>query len=139
MAVGLLERPVMAGGTELVPDSVEGLNAFGWGAFDDRGIHGCRPHAVLLHQVAWKQCTRSMAPAFLPPDDSWAVCAASVGENTCTGDSGGPVFLRGIQVAVTSTGDGCGDGAVGAYLRIDRLRTVLEDLGVRLTDASRER
>ncbi|KZS14796.1 putative Trypsin-7 [Daphnia magna] len=45
------------------------------------------------------------------------LCAAAPGTDTCQGDSGGPLFVGGVQVGITSWGNGCVYTRVTAYVR----------------------
>ncbi|KAI9559338.1 hypothetical protein GHT06_016127 [Daphnia sinensis] len=45
------------------------------------------------------------------------LCAATPGTDTCQGDSGGPLFVGGVQVGISSWGNGCVHTRVTAYVR----------------------
>lgn len=51
-------------------------------------------------------------------DASRMVCAGDTGVDTCAGDSGGPLFVDGQQVGITSWGSDPCNGVYGVYERI---------------------
>ncbi|XP_046458724.1 trypsin Blo t 3-like isoform X1 [Daphnia pulex] len=47
------------------------------------------------------------------------LCASAPGKDTCQGDSGGPILVNGVQVGITSFGNGCADPKyAGVYTRV---------------------
>ncbi|EFX72217.1 hypothetical protein DAPPUDRAFT_231459 [Daphnia pulex] len=47
------------------------------------------------------------------------ICAAAPGKDTCQGDSGGPMMVGGVQVGITSFGNGCAlPNFAGVYTRV---------------------
>ncbi|KAI9559336.1 hypothetical protein GHT06_016125 [Daphnia sinensis] len=61
-------------------------------------------------------CTSQYGPYFIGAD---MLCAAAPGTDTCQGDSGGPLFVSGVQVGITSWGNGCADpNYAGVYTRV---------------------
>ncbi|EFX66765.1 hypothetical protein DAPPUDRAFT_262644 [Daphnia pulex] len=47
------------------------------------------------------------------------LCASAPGKDTCQGDSGGPILVNGVQVGITSYGNGCADPKyAGVYTRV---------------------
>ncbi|KAK4010306.1 hypothetical protein OUZ56_019451 [Daphnia magna] len=52
-------------------------------------------------------------------DSATMLCAAGEGTDTCKGDSGGPIYVDGVQVGITSFGNGCADPKyAGVYTRV---------------------
>lgn len=90
--------------------------AAGWGSIS---INGIIPNA--LHNVKMTLYDSSKCYGVIGPDETdWEklLCAGEYmgGKDTCLGDSGGPLFVRGkvnkmnkyILVGLTSSGIGCG-------------------------------
>ncbi|KAI9559284.1 hypothetical protein GHT06_016073 [Daphnia sinensis] len=47
------------------------------------------------------------------------LCAADPGKDTCQGDSGGPIIVDGVQIGITSYGNGCAlPDYAGVYTRV---------------------
>jgi len=54
--------------------------------------------------------------------NSLKLCAAAPGKDTCQGDSGGPIIVGGVQVGITSYGNGCALAYYpGVYARLTAL------------------
>lgn len=147
LAIGILDRPVgrssddplaqIARLLRKVDGSGGNLATVGWGAFTDAGIHACTPHSVVLRPRDWTSCSTLLPDRYLPPRQEWAVCAAGVGDNTCTGDSGGPVLTRtGVQVAVTASGLDCEPGSPGVYALLEPFASQFAELGIALESAT---
>jgi len=101
--------PIAASTTDLV--------AWGWGTASPGGVAPCSARPVALSVVA--DC------ADVPSDDY--LCALPSGAvNTCTGDSGGPVYSDGALVAIVSSGLGCGPGDPGFYGRASLLEAAID-------------
>ena len=97
--------------------STTDLVAWGWGTGSPGGQAPCTARPVAL--------TISDSCADVPSDDY--LCALPSGsDNTCTGDSGGPVFAQGGLVAITSSGAGCGPHDPGFYARASLFAPALE-------------
>ena len=82
------------------------LVAWGWG-----GINGavCRVRPVMLMPVDAARCRP------LDVADSPFLCAKGRTDNTCVGDSGGPVVSDGMPIAITIRGLGCLPSDAGLY------------------------
>lgn len=89
---------------------------YGWGALSPESFIGS-PHLmttnVTLH--THKKC-KSLWPKYFKPG---MLCAGNVTgqEDTCKGDSGGPLICNGILTGIVAFGDdsGCGSGIPGIY------------------------
>lgn len=52
------------------------------------------------------------------------ICAGAAGKDTCTGDSGGPLIVNGLQVGIVSWGDICGQASTpGVYTKVTEFLT----------------
>ncbi|MFJ9313876.1 S1 family peptidase [Pimelobacter simplex] len=105
------------------PSQDDRLLAVGWGQRSSSGP--CRRSAVALALASETDC--ATARSHLRPEARrWQLCALPLegGRNTCTGDSGGPLFaVTGSVprlVGITSAGmGGCGPTDLGLYVRVD--------------------
>lgn len=96
------------------------MTAFGWGRYDRGSEYACELKSIQLAAVVDDEClslkySDSVAPLFC------ARPAAASRANTCTGDSGGPVFQhqgRRVVVGLVEGGIGCGSSDDGVYVRI---------------------
>ena len=94
--------------------------AWGWGTGSPGGVGPCSARAVAL--TVTDECVGAAAGSL---DDY--LCAVPTGElNTCTGDSGGPVFVDGALLAIVSSGAGCGPDDSGYYTRASLLEPAIE-------------
>lgn len=92
--------------------------AYGWGGDDSSAPPSCHPKRVALQVVNNRWCADVIRPSLL---DVFGFCATpSEHLNTCTGDSGGPVFDSGSShlIGITVAGDGCTEDDPGVYSRI---------------------
>jgi secreted trypsin-like serine protease len=92
----------------------------GWGKTEDRDDAPTNPHleAITIRAVP---CTWS--PDIGDKTDAGNLCAYGRKQDTCKGDSGGPmVRAKGepVLVGIVSWGIGCADKYPGVYVRIDR-------------------
>ena len=93
--------------------------AWGWGTGSPGGLGPCSARPVGL--TITDECTGEAVGAL---DDY--LCAVPAGDvNTCTGDSGGPVFVDGALLAIVSSGAGCGPDDSGFYTRASLLKRAL--------------
>ncbi|KAI9558312.1 hypothetical protein GHT06_015065 [Daphnia sinensis] len=57
------------------------------------------------------------------------VCASAPGKDACQGDSGGPLLVKGVQIGITSFGEGCADPRfAGVYTRVTRYLTWIQTI-----------
>ncbi|MET7479460.1 serine protease [Streptomyces sp. NPDC005648] len=103
----------------------------GWGTTKE---HGAAASNKLLKAtvpyVSDTTCKRHYGDRLLPKDD---ICAgyAQGGVDTCSGDSGGPMFRKDdsghwIEVGITSWGDGCARrGAPGIYTQVSTFASAI--------------
>ncbi|XP_046456625.1 cell wall protein DAN4-like [Daphnia pulex] len=88
----------------------------GWGTTSSGGSIS---YALLKADVVVKDntfCTSQYGSSFIGAD---MMCASAPGTDTCQGDSGGPLFVNGVQVGITSWGNGCADpNYAGIYTRV---------------------
>jgi secreted trypsin-like serine protease len=96
--------------------------AFGWGAPQSAGNAPCRLTATTVRIPEQSACSSLVGVGDRTFDPSSMVCALPTGsgEDTCAGDSGGPLLLgrwpeRGKLAGVVSWGRGCGEGFAGVY------------------------
>ncbi|KAM8737555.1 complement factor D [Acanthopagrus schlegelii] len=99
-----------AGGTN--PDTDAEVETAGWGSLDNLGSRPDKLKEVVLEIVSWQRCRRS--DYFGRKFTSNMMCAHKVcpdpcdkplkKEDTCDGDSGGPLLYNGIVVGITSNG-----------------------------------
>jgi secreted trypsin-like serine protease len=98
------------------------VTASGWGQLEegrDRGF------AAELTTVDLKIVDCAAYPVYAGTTDGNMMCASAPDQDTCTGDSGGPLFIGDLDnamlVGVVSWGKGCyREGGAGVYVRIDR-------------------
>lgn len=98
------------------------VTASGWGQLEegkDRGF------AAELTTVDLKIVDCAAYPVYAGKTDGNMMCASAPDQDTCTGDSGGPLFIGDLDnamlVGVVSWGKGCyREGGAGVYVRIDR-------------------
>lgn len=96
------------------------LIAYGWGSRTRDGAASCMPRRVELVAVEGEVCA---SVEVLRPLGHRLLCAVpSEGLNTCTGDSGGPVFdsMTRQLIAITSAGAGCDPRQPGSYSLVTR-------------------
>lgn len=91
------------------------LDIMGFGQISEGG----QPSELLLHTqvkpIAAEQCQEVYEQyAF---DEATMICALDNGKDSCTGDSGGPLFYNGVLVGITSWGLGCARYP-GVYARV---------------------
>ena len=105
---------------------------FGWGTRSNGSP--CRATASRLELFDRATCARSLNAHDMDPRLSgtyWCGVPADGSENTCTGDSGGPVLVRKrghqpVLIGVVSSGWGCGADDVGSYTKADVLGGLLK-------------
>jgi trypsin len=112
------------------PDSIGAgslVTAVGWGRASMGGVPSCRLARVPLRTVDKGSCAEEVgADGQRTYDAVSMICARPVSTgaaDTCTGDSGGPVFVgddldRAPALALVSWGRGCGSGVPGTYAPI---------------------
>lgn len=105
-------------GVRPAPDG--GLVALGFGGTGTDGVRACAEHRVALSVDEPSACTELLAAAGASDTTSARVlCARGVGDDTCGGDSGGPVVDdQGQVLAVTSFGRDCTGAVPGVYVRL---------------------
>ena len=102
--------------------------ALGWGAPGPMAAAPCRLTATVLRVVDQRDCPALVGTDQRRFDPASMLCAvpSEAREDTCGGDSGGPLFLGkpphlGDLTAIVSWGRGCGQGFAGVYARLDEL------------------
>lgn len=135
--------------TRDAPGRDEALTAIGWGATTtDRNNQAVSPtlQQVALDYVPFSTCNQSWN-GFLTPVQSSVICAAELNpqdneiENTCLGDSGGPLILGDDPapyiVGLTSFGsaDSCQGGRPTVFTRVLNMVDFVEE-NVPLVDVS---
>jgi len=104
--------------------------ATGWGTTSpDQPSYPARLRQVTLDITAPATCADVWGEFY---QSSTMVCAAAAGRDTCAGDSGGPLLEdrngTWVQVAITSTGEGCADPRYpGIYTRLAAFATWIGD------------
>lgn len=109
--------------------SGSGYSFHGWGAATSRASVGCTARAFALEAVADRRCKEARFPR--TPDAAYLCATGTTTSNTCSGDSGSPVFTspvssRSRPVAMTLGGAGCATEDLGQYLRIETVEQQLE-------------
>jgi secreted trypsin-like serine protease len=93
----------------------------GWGKSSE-GPNGRSTQLLMAADLKSVAC--DSAPAYAGRTNDTMLCAAAPGEDSCHGDSGGPLILTSgdpVLVGIVSWGDGCAEpGHPGVYVRIDR-------------------
>ena len=97
------------------------VSATGWGQAEEGKDKGFQPE---LTQVDLTTVDCSSLAQYRGKTDDNMMCANSPEDDTCTGDSGGPLILsqgEPVQVGIVSWGIGCyREDSAGVYVRIDR-------------------
>jgi secreted trypsin-like serine protease len=99
--------------------------ATGWGRSTIAGVPRCKLRAVRLSMVPAAECSQLMvALSSTGSKQQLALCTVpSRTENTCDGDSGGPVVIHDgavwKTVAVTMSGSGCTPDSVGLNIGVE--------------------
>lgn len=106
--------------------------AVGWGRSSVGGVPSCELRQVSLDVVDAKRCADLIHSQDLP-DEAVLCTVPRAAVNTCSGDSGGPVYVfqGGVfaTLAVIESGAGCGPDAVGLNIAVPDV--------ARVTDARR--
>lgn len=137
VAVLTLDRPmpyrtlrmVRAGDTDIYQEGSPG-RVLGWGVQSDTNEGAKILQQAQVPTVSNADCEAAYGQFFSARH--W-VCAAYMqgGVDTCGGDSGGPLILRGRLAGVTSWGEGCAEpGQPGVYTKLttyaDRVRQEIQ-------------
>lgn len=105
---------------EPIADGIK-VYATGWGQAEEGKNKGFQAELTL---VDLKTVACASLPEYRDRTDGNVMCAGSPDNDTCTGDSGGPLLLsRGdpVLVGIVSWGRGCyRENSAGVYVRIDR-------------------
>ncbi|XP_075982018.1 trypsin, alkaline C-like [Anticarsia gemmatalis] len=100
--------------------------AAGWGAIVAQGPWSEELRHVQVWTINQDICRQRVA---VLTDNM--LCAGWLnvgGRDTCSGDSGGPLYHRGVVVGVTSFGYGCADPwSPGVYVRVSRFTPWVQD------------
>lgn len=121
-----VDRDVGPATAVAVPETVIGdATAFGWGAPRAMANAPCRLSATTVRIREQAGCPSLVGSSDRSFDPDSMLCAAPTvpGEDTCGGDSGGPLFLGqlphlGGLAGIVSWGRGCGQGFAGVYARL---------------------
>ena len=104
--------------------------ALGWGRASFGGVPSCGLTAVPIVVDLAGDCASRIGPAAPESfDPATMICGTPPSgstADTCSGDSGGPLFqgdreASGTVLGIVSWGRGCGDGVPGVYARADLL------------------
>ena len=112
-----------------IPASGQVLTAVGWGVLDDTDdpMFPTELHEVELKYIPPEFCEKvktSDGEEFGQYLTSDMMCAGAVGKDSCYGDSGGPLILKGdtpdedVQIGVVSWGISCAGNYPGVYSRL---------------------
>lgn len=99
------------------------LDVAGWGDLSEGGNRPARMQEVSVPFIPVSECQRLYAGRS-PVHGQLEMCAGRGGQDSCFGDSGGPLFVRAadrgwIQLGVVSWGFGCArEGSPGVYARL---------------------
>lgn len=104
------------------PRQGERCVATGWGSTKMPDINGNKLQEIILPVTKPETCVRK------PFDFRNVICAGGIiSQDTCKGDSGGPLTCKRNGVwyldGVTSFGEGCGLGTPGGYTRVNNYMT----------------
>jgi len=114
------------------PSAASQATAVGWGTSGQAGQIPCRLRSVQLALLSAPECHRELdthpGRAFDPSSMLCALPLNEYGDDTCAGDSGGPLLIgrsldRAVAVGVVSWGYGCGRGVPGVYARADQMQS----------------
>jgi len=103
------------------------LVAVGWGSASEGGFFGCEMKQLPLTVTGHPLCEDSM-----PGGSGAFFCARGADKfNTCSGDSGSPVFRvsqrQMVAVGFTVGGVGCSPDDIGVYFSLNHLGTVFPE------------
>lgn len=99
------------------------LDVAGWGALRQGGAGPSRMQEVSVPFIPVRECQQQYAGR-KRVDGQLEMCASRAGKDSCTGDSGGPLFVKAAdggwgQLGVVSWGFGCArEGSPGVYARL---------------------
>jgi secreted trypsin-like serine protease len=110
--------------SDTAPDAGNAI-AFGWGRGSPGGVPSCRLQAIVLRLIGPGNCRMRLGTDATALDSDSMLCALPSGaewEDTCAGDSGGPLILggepeTGAVIGIVSWGLGCGGGRPSVYAR----------------------
>ncbi|XP_055599208.1 collagenase-like [Uranotaenia lowii] len=100
----------------------------GFGKLGDNQATSSRLKYAEVSVISNSQCEKSFGPAVIIPSTMCTVGLA--GQNTCNGDSGGPVVYNNVQIGVISFvhSAGCQSGNPFGHVRVASLRQWILDV-----------
>lgn len=108
---------------EELPVGMEGFLS-GYGAVTDLSfVQPLRSYRVDVPKVSQADCRSSYGNSAIPDD---MICYGQIegGKDSCVGESGGPLVVKGKATGITSWGFGCGQsGGPGVYTRLSNYNT----------------
>ena len=99
------------------------VTASGWGQLEEGANKGYQ-NEITIVELKIVDCARY--PDYAGKVDANVMCAGAPDQDTCRGDSGGPLYVgegeNAVLVGVVSWGKGCyRENSAGVYTRIDRV------------------
>lgn len=130
VAILRLRRPLRGLGVQLVTLGNDNLRpgqrarVYGWGKRNEDGKNAVALRAAVVRIIKRAQCNREYRQDGQGDLSRTMFCASSPGINdSCAGDSGGPLMFRGRQYGIVSWGIGCGrPNYPGVYTSIRAVR-----------------
>lgn len=105
------------------------MKVIGWGYNAEGGSLSEQIQMVDSRSVTKAECAKRYARIGAELSDTM-VCAGDIyngGKDSCNGDSGGPILVKGEQVGLVSWGVGCGRADYpGVYTSVPKLRPWIE-------------
>jgi secreted trypsin-like serine protease len=105
----------------------ERVTVAGWGSTSEGGGQPSKLHEVEVDVWSNQKCKNSYGNRIPGKIVDTMICAASSNKDSCSGDSGGPLYLRRnggvcVQVGIVSWGIGCArPDSPGVYTRVTKM------------------
>jgi len=103
----------------------------GWGALSEGGRQPSKLHEVDVNVISNSECGGKYNSRIPGRIESTMICAAGWQKDSCSGDSGGPLYLKqsgfAVQVGIVSWGIGCARAdSPGVYTRVTKMMDWIE-------------
>jgi len=98
----------------------------GWGALSEGGGQPNKLNQVDVHVISNSECGRKYNNRIPGQIEPTMICAADPNRDSCSGDSGGPLFMKRsgkvVQLGIVSWGIGCArPDSPGVYTRVTKM------------------